>query len=601
VTVQAVRSPRGRLWRELGAVTWDLFRQSPVAALLLMLVLVVGNATVGAMAAATGGFVGAAVAGSRHGMALWLGVYVAATLTEQFYWNFKNLAVGYMRDHGIHRLQGRILRRAASVPLREFEDGAFYDALQRAAGDLPGRIHSLQYTVTDIGQLVVSAASLALVLGLVRPGLLVVLAAGAWTAAWLNSRVGTVMLEVEREDTRPGRIRGRLAGLLSARGTGAEIRVFGASRFLLDRWRALRAQRTRAVLVAERRTGAATTGGNLLMGLAYASSLLWVALDILHGRLALGSFVTVTVAAFGFAERLGVISQVVRSVDEHAGYVGDFMRFVRWVRSEPDREPVVAAPPGPDRPPAVTAHGLTFTYPAGTRPVLDGVDLEIAPGEHIALVGDNGAGKTTLAKCLLGLYPPDAGRVVIEGDLAGAAAEARAAVFQDYARYQFTLREAVAFGDLARLDDDAAILRALEQAGLGGLDGQVPGGLTGYLGRAFGERDLSGGQWQRLALARAFFRQAKLLVLDEATAALDPLAELALFERFAELARGRTAIMVSHRLGAARLADRVLVLHEGRIVQAGPHAELLARDGRYARMFDAQAQWYRPEGSPPRN
>ena len=591
MTVQTPRVSRGRLWRDLGMVTWDLIRQSPFAAALLIVVLVVGNASLGALAAATGGFVGAAVRGDRHGMALWLAVYVAATLTEQFYWNFKNLAVGYMRDHGIHRMQGRILRRAAAVPLRHFEDGAFHDAMTRAASGLPDRIHAIEYTVSDLGQLAVSTASLAVVLGVVQPGLLVVLAAGALPAFWLNTAVSTAMYAVDREDTRPGRVRGHLVALLTGRGAAAELRVFGASAFLVERWRALRAERTRALLTAERRTGGASTVGNLLTGLAYAASLAWVAWDILHGRLAIGSYVAVTVAALGFAERLGAILTVVRLADVHARYVADFTDFMRWVRSEPDRDTRRPPPARGGRGPAVQARRLTFSYPAGTGPVLSDVDLEIAPGERIALVGENGAGKTTLAKCLLGLYAPEAGSVAVDGRPPAAAASA--ALFQDYARYQLTLREAVAFGDLTRLDDDAAIVQALDRAGVGELPRRLPEGLSGYLGREFGDTDLSGGQWQRLALARAFFRDADLLVLDEPTAALDPLAELRLFERFAEVARGRTAVMISHRLGAARLADRVLVLEQGRVVESGSHAELLARGGRYAEMFEAQAQWYR--------
>ena len=594
MNVQATGASRGRLWSDLGAVTWDLVRQSPVAAALLTPVLVVGNVSIGAMAAATGGFVGAAVAGNRHGMTVWLGVYVAATLAEQFYWNFKNLTVGYMRDHGIHRIQGRILRRAAAVPLRHFEDGAFHDALTRASAGLPDRIHDIQYMVSDLVQLGVSTASLALVLGVVQPGLLLVLAAGTLPTVWLNTRVSTAMYQVDREDTRAGRIRRHLTALLTGRGAAAEIRVFGAAGFLVDRWRTLRAQRTRAVLGAERKTAAAGTLGNLLTGLAYAASLTWVAWDILHGRLAIGSYVAVTVAALGFAERLGAIITVVRSADEHAQYVGDFMRFMRWVRAEPDREVGMAPPARLGRAPSVRARGLTFTYPAGTGPVLSEVDLDIEPGERIALVGENGAGKTTLAKCLLGLYRPDEGTVEVGGLGPSGTAGASAAVFQDYTRYQLTLREAVAFGDLTRLDDDAAIKAALGQAGLGDLVGRLADGLSGYLGREFGDLDLSGGQWQRLALARAFFREADFLVLDEPTAALDPLAELALFARFAELVQGRTAVMISHRLGAARLADRVIVLDQGRVAESGSHTELLARGGLYARMFEAQAQWYRP-------
>ncbi|HET7770281.1 MAG TPA: ATP-binding cassette domain-containing protein, partial [Chloroflexota bacterium] len=168
-----------------------------------------------------------------------------------------------------------------------------------------------------------------------------------------------------------------------------------------------------------------------------------------------------------------------------------------------------------------------------------------------------------------------------------------AAVFQDYAQFQLTASENIGFGDVSRLDDAAAIKAAAERAGIADLIEALPQKYESFLGRQFGETDLSGGQWQRIALARAFFREADFLLLDEPTAALDPLAELALFERFADLTAGRTAVMISHRLGAARLADRVIVMKDGRIVEDGHHDALVRAGGEYARLFAAQAQWYR--------
>jgi ATP-binding cassette subfamily B protein len=247
---------------------------------------------------------------------------------------------------------------------------------------------------------------------------------------------------------------------------------------------------------------------------------------------------------------------------------------------------------------AVEADGLTFRYPGASRPVIRDVCLRIARGERIALVGENGAGKTTLVKLLIGLYQPDTGTVRLDGvplglGHAGQARRRIAAVFQDYATFQLTARENIGFGDLARMHDARALAEAAERAGIADVIARLAQGYDTYLGRQFGETELSGGQWQRLALARAFFRQADLLVLDEPTAALDPLAELALFERFAELVAGRTALMISHRLGVARLADRVLVLQGGMIVEEGHHDALVARGGVYAALFAAQAQWYR--------
>jgi ATP-binding cassette subfamily B protein len=225
------------------------------------------------------------------------------------------------------------------------------------------------------------------------------------------------------------------------------------------------------------------------------------------------------------------------------------------------------------------------------------VTLHINAGERIAIVGENGAGKTTLVKLLIGLYQPEAGQVRVDGSVltpeyAAMVQQRVAVVFQDYATYPLTARENIGFGDLSHLWDDAALAEAAARAGVREFIESLPQKYDTYLGRQFGDTDLSGGQWQKIALARAFLRDADLVVLDEPTAAMDPLAELALFERFIELVQGCTAIMISHRLGAARLADRIFVMRDGRVVEEGDHDALMARDGEYARLFRAQAQWY---------
>jgi ATP-binding cassette subfamily B protein len=246
----------------------------------------------------------------------------------------------------------------------------------------------------------------------------------------------------------------------------------------------------------------------------------------------------------------------------------------------------------------IRCEDVWFTYPGSDRPALAGISCEIAAGQKVALVGENGAGKTTLAKLLLGLYRPDTGRITFDGcDVQQidpwSLRRAMSAVSQQFVRYQLTLGENVGLGRPDRVEDRASLEEAGERAGIGDLVRALPAGYETLLGPDVGGVDLSGGQWQRVAIARAFFRDAAVLVLDEPTAALDPLAELAVFERFAELAQGRTALLISHRLGMARLADRVLVLAHGRVVEQGTHEELLRAEGAYATLFRAQARWYR--------
>ena len=229
---------------------------------------------------------------------------------------------------------------------------------------------------------------------------------------------------------------------------------------------------------------------------------------------------------------------------------------------------------------------------------LSDIDLRIGSGERVALVGENGAGKTTLAKVLLGLYRPTGGLVRVNGvDLEGIDTESwrgqSGAVFQDHVRYSFTVRENIALGRPEDRDDER-LRRAAEMSGVDEFVRDLPDGFDTPLDKEFEEgNELSGGQWQALAIARLYFRDAKLLVLDEPTAALDALAELEVYRQLLGLAGGRTVLLVSHRLGSARLADRVIYLKGGRISEQGTHDELVSAGGEYAAMFEAQAEWYR--------
>jgi ATP-binding cassette subfamily B protein len=243
---------------------------------------------------------------------------------------------------------------------------------------------------------------------------------------------------------------------------------------------------------------------------------------------------------------------------------------------------------------------VTFSYPDATRATLADVTLELRAGEVVALVGENGSGKTTLAKLLAGLYRPDGGTIAWDGidarDLD--VRDAVAVLFQDYAAFLLTVRENIGFGRIERIDDFAAILEAARRAGEHGFVSEWERGYDVVLGPVFlGGREISMGQWQRIALARAFFRDAPVVILDEPTAALDARAEHDLFSRIRELFAGRGVLLISHRFSSVRNADRIYVLHDGRIVECGTHAELLRRGGRYAELFALQASAYFPEWS----
>lgn len=601
-------------WWEIGRLVKEYWAAYPLASAGLLVVLLTGNARVGLYLLAMGGLVDALMGGAGRAALLWAAVYVAADALEQAYWPVKNALYNVLQDHSASRIQRRVLERAASAPLIQFEEREFFDHLQRASSGMGERLARVSITVVDTGQVLLMFASTALVLLAVQPLVPLLLALGTLPSLWFQLRVASVLHAVERAHTTRDRIRKHLQSLLTGREAAAEVRLFGAAPYLLARWSWLRAARGVDLLAAEQRRTVSTTAGSLIAGVAYAAALGMVAVFILRGQVTVGGYVMVAGGALTFQGLLGALIGVLRALQEESRFLGDLFDFLRVARVE---SATPATPTSPTEQPdrlnehvgegnemvrasgcTVEASGLTFAYPGSQQPVLRDVSLRIAPGERIAIVGENGAGKTTLVKLLIGLYRPDAGTVRLDGLLltpenALRARQRMAAVFQDYAAFQLTVRENVGFGNVARLHDDAALARACDQAGIADLVAALPHGLDSYLGRQFGETDLSGGQWQRVALARASLRDADLLVLDEPTAALDPLAELALFERFAELTDGRTALMISHRLGAARLADRVIVLRDGAVVEDGPHDALIRHGGEYARLFAAQAQWYR--------
>jgi ATP-binding cassette subfamily B protein len=297
-----------------------------------------------------------------------------------------------------------------------------------------------------------------------------------------------------------------------------------------------------------------------------------------------------------------MLNERIRQLGMMFGYVPMILAFLpslQRILDAPTDLPVQANPARLTVPlqEGLVVDRVTFAYPNTTRPILKDVSFTLHPGERLALVGHNGAGKTTLVKLMLRLYDPDVERITLNGiDLRDYDPEelrhAYSVIFQDFGHYDFTARENIALGDIDRPHADGELMDAAAKAGAEPVIATLDAGLNTLLGRRFGGRELSGGEWQKIALARAFVRDAPILVLDEPTAALDVRAEYDVYQRFADLTRGRATLLISHRFSTVRMADRILVLDENRLVEDGSHAELMAQRGVYHRLYSAQAEHY---------
>ena len=335
----------------------------------------------------------------------------------------------------------------------------------------------------------------------------------------------------------------------------------------------------------------------LVSGTTLALAYGFVAVRGLAGTIDPGGVVLVIGAFAAVAGTLGQISSTFVAVDQHTTFLDDYFSFLSI-------DPLLKRPAVPDPLPEGPIGGIDFenvgfTYPGGTEPALSGLNLEIRGGELIALVGENGAGKSTLVKLLLRFYDADPGSVRVGGvDLRNVEPEVLrrriGVLFQDYPSYELSVRENVVMGRPDVPGDDERVMQALRRSRSEWLVNKMPRGLDSRVGRLFeGGHDLSGGEWQRLALARIMYRDADVWILDEPTSSLDPEAEAGIFAELKENLKGRIGIVISHRFSTVRIADRIAVVADGQVTELGTHEELLAQKGRYAELFDLQAQGYR--------
>jgi ATP-binding cassette subfamily B protein len=525
-----------------------------------------------------------------------IGLWLATTVQRAL-----SAYTGYGRNLFVRRVEleaeRRLLTKASKIDLGHFDNSDWHDRLARAKRDVSWRPGDLTWSVLGLSGNTVTIVMMAGLLASLHWVLVALALAAAGLSLVLERRMTSRLYEYFYKETPEERERGYLGDLLVQPRTTKEIRAYVLADYLLERHRKVseylmkqREQMYRSATRVSMLTG-------LVAGTTLALAYVFIAIRGVAGTIDPGGVVLVIGAFTSVAGTLGQISSTFVSVDQHTTFLDDYFSFLAI-------DPLVPVPSAPHPEPdwhidAIDFENVTFQYPGGTEPAVTGLSLHIRHGELIALVGENGAGKSTLVKLLLRFYDADQGSVRVGGvDLKTLDPDVLrrriGVLFQDYATYELSVRENVVMGRPDGEVKDERVMEALRDARSEWLLKKMPKGLDAKVGRLFeGGHDLSGGEWQRLALARIMYRDADIWILDEPTSSLDPEAEAAIFAELKENLKGRIGIVISHRFSTVRIADRIAVIGDGHVTELGTHEELLRAGGRYAELFELQAAGYR--------
>ncbi len=494
------------------------------------------------------------------------------------------------------RVNVMILEKALTLELAQFEDAEFYDKLTRARREASSRPLSLVKRTFGLIQNLVSLLSYGVLLVQFSPWAVAVLLIAGLPAFFAETKFSGEAFRLFRWRSPETRMQLYLETVLAREDNVKEVKLFGLGPLLLDRYRDI----FHRLYKADRALAIRRDGWGFVLGLIGTLALYgaygWIAVAAVASRITLGQM---TMYLMLFRQGQSAVSAILSAIGgmyEDNLYLSTLYEFLETPVAPSD----ASKARGPLPHDGIRFEGVSFTYPGASQSALMDIDLHIQPGESLALVGENGSGKTTLIKLLTRLYQPDQGRILLDGmdlnDWQESALRQRIGViFQDFSRYQFLVGENIGVGDVRHFEDEE---RWREAAGKGMADAIIEGLPAGYntqLGKWFKDgQELSGGEWQKIALSRAFMRsEADILVLDEPTASMDAAAEAKIFEHFRKLTQNRIAILISHRFSTVRMANQIVVIENGRIIERGSHEDLITLDGHYARLFSLQAAGYK--------
>jgi len=495
-----------------------------------------------------------------------------------------------------HHVSVQVMEHAAGLDLLAYEDPAFYDRLERARVQATDRLYMIQ-AIGRLIQQAITTITLSISIMLYSPWLLLMLIVGVIPAFVGETHFAFLGYAKNFRQTPVRRQLDYLRILGGSKEAAKELKLFGLKDFLTARFKVLSTQVYNEDVALARRK---VTMGSVLSAIGtagYYTAYVFAVWKTVTGEFTLGTLTFLANAIRDASSNLQQTFSTLSTIADQALFLTDLIAFFEMrptIESKPNALP---APRPIQR--GFEFRNVSFRYPGSSRLVLNGLNFHLRPGERVALIGENGEGKTTIVKLLTRLYDPAEGQVLLDGvDLREYSLEDLyreiGVIFQDFMRYEMTARENIAVGRIEQIDNLSLLQQSAQKSMADEVVAKLSSGYEQMLGRRFeGGVDLSGGEWQKVALARAYLRDAQVLILDEPTSALDARSEYEVFQRFAELTAGKMALFISHRFSTVRMADRIVVLEHGKIAEEGDHDALTQLGGRYAEMFELQAASYR--------
>jgi ATP-binding cassette subfamily B protein len=496
----------------------------------------------------------------------------------------------------MNHISVRVMEHASSLDLLAYEDPVFYDRLERARVQATDRLYMIQ-AIGRLIQQVITTITLSVSIIVFSPWLLLLLIVGVIPAFVGETHFAFLGYAKNFRQTPIRRQLDYLRVLGGSKEAAKELKLFGLRDFLTGRFKALSDQVYHEDIALARRKVIAGSGLSMIGTAGYYTAYVYAVWQTVTGVFSFGTLTLLANAIREASSNLQQTFSTLSTIADQALFLTDLIAFFEMKPTIRSKANALPAPRPIQR--GFEFRNVSFRYPGSSRLVLNGLNFHLRPGERVALIGENGEGKTTIVKLLTRLYDPAEGQVLLDGvdlreyDLDDLYSEI-GVIFQDFMRYEMTARENIAVGRIDRMNDLELLHESARKSMAADVLRKLPAGLEQMLGRRFdGGVDLSGGEWQKVALARAYLRDAQVLILDEPTSALDARSEYEVFKRFAELTTEKMALFISHRFSTVRMADRIVVLENGRIAEEGDHDTLTSLGGRYAEMFELQAASYR--------